>query len=146
MKWASPQCYQMPKWALNNKIILPVGLVNNNVGPDDVLEESSVLTNHLVVRQESIEGQLPAGVLQLELPDDLPGVGAAVVADGVDVRRPGGELLLPGRHGGQRHHHQHRALEGVDVEEILEEGDGLDGFSETLKTKEISKTTLVRPQ
>ena len=103
--------------------LLPVSLVHHNVGPDDVLEEGSVLADHLVVGQEGIEGQLPAGVLQLELPDDLPGLGAAVVADGVDVRGPDGELLLPGSHGGQRHHHQHRAFERVDVEEILEEGD-----------------------
>ena len=110
-----------------------MSLVNNNVGPHDVLEESSVLTDHLVVGQECVEGELPAGVLQLELPDDLPGLGAAVVADGVDVRRPGGELLLPGSHGGQRHHHQHRTLERVHVEEVLEEGDGLDGLTETLR-------------
>ena len=110
-----------------------MSLVNNNVGPDDVLEESSVLTNYLVVRQDSIEGQLLANVLQLELLDDLPGLGVAVVADGVDVRGPDGELLLPGRHGGQGHHHQHRAFEPVDVEEILEEADGLDGLAETLQ-------------
>ena len=51
----------------------------------------------------------------------------------VDLRGPGGELLLPGRHGGEGHHHQHRTFERVDVEEILKEGDGLDSLTKTLK-------------
>ena len=120
-------------WASNNKIILPVSLVNDNIGPLDFLEEFSLLSDDLIIGEEDVESELPTRVLQLVLPDDLPGLRGAGVADGVEVRRPGGELLLPGSHGRERHHHQHWTLERVHVEEILEEGDGLDGLTETLR-------------
>ena len=110
-----------------------MSLVDYNVGPDNVLEECSVLTDHLIVGEKRVEGELAAGVLQLELSYNLPRLAAPVVADGVYLWRPGGEFLLPGRHGGQGHHHQHRTFERVDVEQILEEGDGLDGLAETLQ-------------
>lgn len=112
-----------------------MGLVNHQVGPLHSLEEVALLADDLVACEEDIEGQLPARVLQLKLADDLPGAGAPGVGDGVEVRGPDGELGLPGGQGGQRHHHQHRALERVGVDEILEEGDGLDSLAETLEQR-----------
>ena len=58
-----------------------MSLINNDVRPHDILEECSVLTNHLIVRQEGIECQLPARVFQLELSDDLSGLGVAVLME-----------------------------------------------------------------
>ena len=110
-----------------------MSLVHHQVGPLHFLEETFLLADNLVTGEENIEGQLLAGVLQLKFLDDLPGGGAAGVGDDVHVRRPDRELGLPGRQGGERHHHQHRTFERVDIEEIIEEGDGLDGLAESLK-------------
>ena len=93
-------------------VLEPVGLVHHDVGPGDPLEEGAVLVHHLVVGQQHVEGQLALVVLALELPDDLPAGVVPDVRDHVDVRSPGGELLLPRGHGGERHTHQHRALGG----------------------------------
>ena len=38
-------------------------------------------------------------------------------------------LSLPGHDGGERHNHQKGAVEAVGVEEVRQEGDGLNGLA-----------------
>lgn len=97
----------------------PVGLVDHDVAPLYLAEVDPVLHHHLVVGQQHVEDDLPAAAEALVVPDDLPGGGVAVVRDGVELRRPLVELLLPGGHRGQRHTHQHRALEREVVPQVL---------------------------
>ncbi len=79
----------------------------------------SILHNHLVVRQQHVEDDLPVLAEALVLPDDGPTGGVPVIRDGVELGAPLLELLLPGRHGGQGDAHQHRTLEGEVVPQIL---------------------------
>ena len=112
-------------------VLETVSFVHHNVGPDNVTEEGLVLPDHLVAGDEDVEAEVALVVLALVLADDLPGLGVPEVGDGVHVRRPLRELLLPGRDGGQRHADQHGTLERVVVEQVFEEADGLDRFPET---------------
>ena len=71
-----------------------MSLVHHQVGPLHLLEERALPADDLVAGEENIEAELPDGVLQLELPDDLPGPEAAGVGDDVHARSPDGELGL----------------------------------------------------
>ena len=47
----------------------------------------------------------------------------------VVVRRPLLKLAVPGRHGGQGDNDEERSVQLVDVGEVVEEPDGLDGLA-----------------
>ena len=61
----------------------------------------------------------------------------------VHVRGPGFKLPLPGGECWQGHHHQERPIQLVLVEQVGQEGDGLDGLS---KTHLIGKDNTVAPE
>ena len=107
-----------------------VGLVHHHVGPLHLLEEAAVLDDELVVGEQSIEGDGAAAVVAFVLADNLARRRVPVVHHHVHLRGPLLKLLLPGGHGGERHAHEHGALEGVVVPQVFEETDGLDGLAE----------------
>lgn len=58
----------------------------------------------------------------------FPAHDVAQVDHHVHVRSPGVKLPLPGGQRGQRHHHQKGSVELMLVEQVGQEGDGLDGL------------------
>lgn len=58
-------------------------------------------------------------------------VDVSQVHHNVHLRSPELDLPLPGREGRQRHHQKKGPVKLVIVEHVIEEADGLDGFSQT---------------
>ena len=74
--------------------------------------------------------------------DGLAAGLAAVVDHGVELR-PGAELALPVGDGGERGDHQEGALDPRE-EDLVEEGDGLDGLTQTHLVSQDTVTTAGR--
>ena len=112
-------------------VLEAVSLVNHEGGPGDGVEDVLVLEQDLVGGDQGVElGPLVAGVDPLLGAEDGPARHVTDVGEHVHVRPPLLELVLPGVEGGEGHDDEEGAVEGVLVEEVVEEGDGLDGLAE----------------
>ena len=108
-----------------------VSLIYHQTGPVEGAELSLVFQTDLISGQQSVElGPPVARVDPLLGPDDVSTGHVPDVGEHVHVGGPLGELVLPRVQGGQGDHHEIRAVQLEPVEEVVEEGDGLNGLAE----------------
>jgi len=103
-------------------------LINLQSLPLDPTQIAPILQDEFVRREQNVELEF-LGRSKLVLSDDLSRISFPHVADDVHVGSPVLELLLPGGDGGERDDDEERTVLLSFVEEVVEERDGLDGFS-----------------
>ena len=115
-------------------VLQSMGLINQQRAPLYLAEGLRVLEYHLVRRDQRIKLPLPAGnrrpAGKLKLPDDLTTAAVTHVHQRVYVRDPLGKLLGPVWHRRQRHNHQRRLPQILNLGQIPHQTRALNRLSQ----------------